>query len=228
MRDDDSLTFRTADGRDLELPAYLDCWVLVPLAFAHDEPELTWALECRDAPELMLAEALASLAVDDDLDFSNGALLVPLDRWHERMQRQLVVSGAISSAAAAPVQRPSRGTLATPDAAGPSLAQPRSSRQSDGRLAAAADRAWWLAFVATRLLGTALLALATVVVGAYVFGLGDGVVLDEVIEGVVLLLGCWTFGRAAARLGCDAGAVAFAVLAVASAVGLSAALAGVL
>ncbi len=52
--------------------------------------------------------------------------------------------------------------------------------------------------------------------------------LDEVAEGIVLLVGCWTLGRAAAQLDCDGGAVAFAVLAAASALGLIAALAGVL
>lgn len=223
----DYLTYRTADGRDLELPAYLDCWVLVPLELAHDEPELTWALECRDAPELMLEEALGSLAVDDELDFSNGALLVPVDRWHERLQRQLVASAGISSAAAAPMQRPLLGTPAVRGSPDPFLDQPLAPRQPHGRLTAAIDRAWWLAFVAARLIGIALLAFATIAVGAFVLGLRDGVVLDEVVEGIVLLVGCWTLGHAAERLDCDGAAVAFAVLAAASAVGLIAALAGV-
>src|SRR3982751_5040498 len=67
--------YRTLDGDELELPLVMDHWVLVPRALAHFDPELAWTLDYDDAPEPDDA--------DPRLDFSAGALLVPVERWDE-------------------------------------------------------------------------------------------------------------------------------------------------
>lgn len=70
--------YRTLDGDELELPLMMDHWVLVPRALAHFDPELAWALDYDDAPEPDDA--------DPRLDFSSGALLVPVERWNEHAE----------------------------------------------------------------------------------------------------------------------------------------------
>src|SRR4051812_21120953 len=50
-------------------------WVLVPRALARFDPELIWTLDYDDAPEPEDA--------DPRLDFTAGALLVPVERWNE-------------------------------------------------------------------------------------------------------------------------------------------------
>jgi hypothetical protein len=67
--------YRTLDGDEVELPLAMDSWVLVPLALARFDPELAWTLDYEDAPEPDDA--------DPRLDFSAGALLVPVTRWNE-------------------------------------------------------------------------------------------------------------------------------------------------
>src|SRR4051794_38052610 len=53
----------------------MDRWVLVPRALARFDPELAWTLDYDDAP--------APEDADPRLDFSGGALLVPVERWNE-------------------------------------------------------------------------------------------------------------------------------------------------
>src|SRR3954447_16450097 len=53
----------------------MDRWVLVPRALARFDPELAWTLDYDDAP--------APEDADPRLDFSAGALLVPVERWNE-------------------------------------------------------------------------------------------------------------------------------------------------
>src|SRR3954454_22811985 len=67
--------YRTLDGDELQLPLAMDRWVLVPRALARFDPELTWTLDYDDAP--------APEDADARLDFSGGALLVPVERWNE-------------------------------------------------------------------------------------------------------------------------------------------------
>src|SRR3954471_18766173 len=55
--------------------AGLDRWVLVPRTLARFDPELAWTLDYEDAPEPEDA--------DPRLDFSGGALLVPVERWND-------------------------------------------------------------------------------------------------------------------------------------------------
>jgi hypothetical protein len=67
--------YRTLDGDELELPLAMNRWVLVPRTLARFDPELAWTLDYEDAP--------APEAADSRLDFSSGALLVPVERWNE-------------------------------------------------------------------------------------------------------------------------------------------------
>jgi hypothetical protein len=70
--------YRTLDGDELELPLAMDAWVIVPRSLGRFDPELAWALDYDDAPEPDDA--------DPGLDFSDGALLVPIDRWNEHAE----------------------------------------------------------------------------------------------------------------------------------------------
>jgi hypothetical protein len=70
--------YRTLDGDEVELPLPMDRWVVVPRALARFDPELAWALDYDDAPEPEDA--------DPRLDFSAGALLVPVERWNEHAE----------------------------------------------------------------------------------------------------------------------------------------------
>jgi hypothetical protein len=67
--------YRTLDGDELELPLAMNRWVLVPRTLARFDPELAWTLDYEDAP--------APEGADSRLDFSSGALLVPVERWNE-------------------------------------------------------------------------------------------------------------------------------------------------
>jgi hypothetical protein len=70
--------YRTLDGEELELPLAMGTWVVVPRGLARFDPELAWALDYDDAPEPDHA--------DPRLDYSDGALLVPVERWNERAE----------------------------------------------------------------------------------------------------------------------------------------------
>src|SRR5918911_5616062 len=70
--------YRTLDGDELELPLAMGCWVIVPRALARFDPELAWALDYEDAP--------GPEGADPRLDFSAGALLVPVERWNEHAE----------------------------------------------------------------------------------------------------------------------------------------------
>src|SRR4051794_37895885 len=70
--------YRTLDGDEVELPLAMDQWVVVPRALARFDPELAWTLDYDDAPEPENA--------DPRLDFSAGALLVPVERWNEHAE----------------------------------------------------------------------------------------------------------------------------------------------
>ena len=70
--------YRTLDRDEVELALAMDHWVLVPRALARFDPELAWALDYDDAPE--------PEDPDPRLDFSAGALLVPVERWNEHAE----------------------------------------------------------------------------------------------------------------------------------------------
>src|SRR3954451_12129066 len=70
--------YRTLDGDEVELPLAMGSLVIVPRALARFDPELAWTLDYEDGPEPAVA--------DPRLDFSAGALLVPVDRWNEHAE----------------------------------------------------------------------------------------------------------------------------------------------
>src|SRR3954451_4876310 len=67
--------YRTLDGDEVELPLAMGSLVIVPRALARFDPELAWTLDYEDSPE--------PDGADPRLDFSDGALLVPVDRGEE-------------------------------------------------------------------------------------------------------------------------------------------------
>src|ERR671938_1129508 len=80
----------------------MDRWVLVPRSLARFDPELAWTLDYDDAPEPDDA--------DPRLDFSTGALLVPVERWNEHAALEPNLAPcrvAASFAAAIDIPRPS-------------------------------------------------------------------------------------------------------------------------
>src|SRR3954453_6339480 len=70
--------YRTLDGDEVELPLAMGSLVIVPRALARFDPELAWTLDYEDGPE--------PDGADPRLDFSDGALLVPVDRWNEHAE----------------------------------------------------------------------------------------------------------------------------------------------
>jgi hypothetical protein len=129
--------YRTLDGDEIELPLPMERWVLVPRALARFDPELAWTLDYDDAP--------APENADPRLDFSAGALLVPVERWKRaRLEPNLApcridapVAGTIAyprPGRDSPLLRSGRtktsGSAAAPAPAASSLARrpPRSPR----------------------------------------------------------------------------------------------------
>lgn len=105
--------FRALDGVELVLPMEGDRWVLVPRGLAWSEPDLTWALEYEDAS--ITPQLRDELGGDPWLDYSDGALLVPIERWNARatIEPALVGRRVRSSAPAErwyepPVSQPER------------------------------------------------------------------------------------------------------------------------
>src|SRR3954466_13471417 len=93
--------YRTLDGEEVELPLAMDRWVLVPRGLARFDAELAWTLDYEDAPEPEDA--------DPRLDFSLGALLVPVDRWNEHAELEPNLGACRSDESGTPSQRDARG-----------------------------------------------------------------------------------------------------------------------
>src|SRR4051795_4279673 len=160
--------YRTLDGDEVELPLAMDQWVFVPRALARFDPELAWALDYEDAPVPEDADAR--------LDFSAGALLVPVARWneHAELEPNLGPCSWASTTDPAPVPVPP-----TSDAS--------ARTSSDDARCAAGLR---LATVAARSTVFALGALASayvVAVGAWLWSLRDGISGPDVSTGLLLV-----------------------------------------
>lgn len=158
--------YRTLDGDELELPLAMGCWVIVPRTLARFDPELAWTLDYEDAPEPEDA--------DPRLDFSAGALLVPVDRWNEHAQLEPNLAPCDQS--------PTAGSSLAPVAA---TWQATCTTSSDKRSLAGA-----VAAVAVRSMVIALAALATVyvlAVGAWLWTLRHGITGADVSTGLVLV-----------------------------------------
>jgi len=157
--------YRTLDGDELELPLAMGCLVVVPRALARFDPELAWTLDYDDGPE--------PDGADPRLDFSAGALLVPVDRWNERAELE--------------------PNLAPCDQA-PTPRRPPAAAIEQGVVAAASRETRSLgalaAGVAARSTVLAIAALATayvLAVGAWLWTLRDGISGPDVSIGLVLV-----------------------------------------
>jgi hypothetical protein len=165
--------YRTLDGDEVEVPLAMDRWVLVPRTLARFDPELAWTLDYEDAPEPEDA--------DPRLDFSGGALLVPVERWNEHAALEPNLAPcrvAASFAAAIDIPPPSPVATVAPN-----------SRDEDERLTFGGSVARIVARAAT----TALAALAlgyVVAVGAWLWSL-------LLLIGAAMLL-AWLAGAAGA------------------------------
>src|SRR5918911_4663194 len=149
--------YRTLDGDELELPLAMGCWVIVPRALARFDPELAWTLDYDDAPEPEDA--------DPRLDFSAGALLVPVDRWNEHAELEPNLAPCHHAAIA------------------PALSMASRDKRSLAETVAA---------VAVRSTVVAIAGLATaylLAVGAWLWTLRDGVRGPDVSTGLILVGG---------------------------------------
>src|SRR3954453_13328622 len=147
----------------------MDRWVLVPRALARFDPELAWTLDYDDAP--------APEDADPRLDFSGGALLVPVERWNEHaaLEPNLAtcrLAASVASAMAPPARR-------IPTAA-------HNSGSEDERLAVGISVARFVA----RAMTTALAALAlgyVIAVGAWLWSLRRQISGPDVSTGLLLI-----------------------------------------
>lgn len=88
--------YRTLDGLEVELPMCGERFVVVPRTLADSEDDLIWTLEYDDLAPLA-PQLTGELGGDVELDFSDGALLVPIARWNARAVTEpaLVASHAV-------------------------------------------------------------------------------------------------------------------------------------
>jgi hypothetical protein len=159
--------YRTLDGEELELPLAMDRWVLVPRGLARFDPELAWALDYEDAPQPEDA--------DPRLDFSAGALLVPVDRWNEHAELEPNLAPCRAEAPESPRRRvASAGPTAT-------VIGRRGGNRSAGAPVAR------LAARGATLLLAALATSYVLAVGGWLWSLRDGISGPNVSTGVMLI-----------------------------------------
>src|SRR4051794_22284641 len=147
----------------------MDRWVLVPRALARFDPELAWTLDYDDAPTPEDA--------DPRLDFSGGALLVPVERWNEHaaLEPNLApcrVAASVASAMDISARRIPTAAL--------------NSANEDERLTVGVSIVRFLARVMT----TALAALAlgyVIAVGAWLWSLRHHISGPDVSTGLLLV-----------------------------------------
>jgi hypothetical protein len=177
--------YRTLDGDEVELPLAMDRWVLVPRTLARFDPELAWTLDYEDAPEPEDA--------DPRLDFSGGALLVPVERWNEHAALEPNLAPCrIAASFAAATDTPPPGPVST---------VAPNSRDEDERSTVGGSVARIVARAATTALAT--LALGYVVaVAAWLWSLRDQISGPDVSTGLLLvgaaMLLAWLAGVAGA------------------------------
>src|SRR3954449_11298592 len=179
--------YRTLDGDELQLPLAMDRWVLVPRALARFDPELAWTLDYDDAPPPEDSDAR--------LEFSDGALLVPVERWNEHaaLEPNLApcrIAASVTSAMHTPARPIPRAAL--------TLAN------EDERFGVGVGVARFLA----RAMTTALAALAlgyVIAVGAWLWSLRHEISGRDVSTGLLLvgaaMLLAWLAGVSGAAPG---------------------------
>lgn len=183
--------YRTLDGLELELPVHLERFVLVPGTLARSEPDLIWALEYEEVPPLA-PQVRDELGGDPLLDFSEGALLVPIERWNARavVEPALVASRAAGPdhGVSGPVDDPRSAMFEEPVRHARRLkiteAGRRSVRVVTGATSAIATAVRWAINVAA--LAAALFFAAAA--GQWLASLHDGMNGSELGSGALLLV----------------------------------------
>jgi len=177
--------YRTLDGDEVELPLAMDRWVLVPRTLARFDPELAWTLDYEDAPEPEDA--------DPRLDFSGGALLVPVERWNE-------LAALEPNLAPCQVVAPLATVMDAPPPSPVSTVTPNSGDEDERPTIGGS-----VARIVARAASTALAALAlgyVVAVGAWLWSLRHQISGPDVSTGLLLvgaaMLLAWLAGVAGA------------------------------
>ena len=182
--------YRTLDGLEVELPTCGERFVAVPRRLADSEPDLVWTLEYDDiAPQLT-----CDLGGDLELDFSDGALLVPIARWNARA----VTEPALVASHAVPWDRdlsdalgegcPARLEPARPHRPQRSFAFAEAARRSVRVVTRTGGTVAIVARYAINLAAAGLAISFAVATGQWFVSLRDGMSGPEIGNGAVLLV----------------------------------------
>lgn len=188
---------RTLDGIELPLPVDDGRWVLVPRELARNEPDLIWTLEYDDAP--LVPQLWDDLGGDPWLDYSDGALLVPIERWNVRA----AVEPALVSGYATPslIVCGSRDAPTCPAAARPRRRDPApTARVSVGVITGVAHTT--VSAIRCVVDGIALMLAMSFAVafGEWLVPLRDGMSGAELGNGAILLPSAVTLGALTRRV----------------------------
>ena len=185
--------YRTLDGLEVELPMCGERFVVVPRTLADSEGDLIWTLEYDDVAPLA-PQLTGDLGGALELDFSDGALLVPIARWNARA----VTEPALVASHAVPWDRDLSDALGEGCRARLEPATPQRPRRSFAFVEAArrsvrvvARMGAVLAIVIRYAINLAAAALAisfAVATGQWLVSLRDGMSGPEVGNGAVLLV----------------------------------------
>jgi hypothetical protein len=195
--------YRTLDGVELDLPV-MDRWIIVPRALVEREPDLTWVLDYDDGPPIS-PQVRDEVGGDPELDFSEGSLLVPIERWNSRaaIEPGLVAIHVVDAAGAGSQDSGSASNLA-PARLRPRIGAPTADRLGHAaRVLASSVNAVTatVRWIVTTLALLLALSFAAAVV-EWVVPLRDGMSVTEVGTGAVLLVSA-TLLCALARRFCD-------------------------
>lgn len=198
--------YRTLDGIELELPVSMDRWVIVPRTLVEREPDLIWVLDYDDGPPIS-PPARDELGADTDLDFSEGSLLVPIERWNSRavIEPALIATQVVGDAGArwqefgSASRAPSTLARARPGSVKAARAGHATARVITSSVSAAVATVGW----AINALALLLALSFAVAVGQWLVPLRNGMSSTEVGTGAVLLVSA-TLLCALSRRVCDA------------------------
>lgn len=185
--------YRTLDGLEVELPTCGERFVVVPRTLADSEGDLIWTLEYDDLAPLA-PQLTGELGGDVALDFSDGALLVPIARWNARA----VTESALVASHAVPWDRdlsdalgegcPAHLEPATPQRPRRSFAFAEAGRRSVRVLARTGGTMAIVVRYAINLAAAALAISFAVATSQWLMSLHDGMSGAEVGNGAVLLV----------------------------------------
>ena len=189
--------FRTLDGAELALPVRDDRWVLVPRELARAEPDLIWTLEYEDAP--LTPQLRDELGGDPWLDCSDGALLVPIERWNTRAAIEPALVGG-GTGTSAPAAQPRFTDVPLWEHRAPMSDVARAARSTASMLVRSADISCRAARWTVGAVALALAMSFAVAVGGWLVALHDGLSGSELGNGVILLCGATLLAALSRRL----------------------------